>query len=101
MNTTFSARLKHLRLLKNKKQSDCAAEFHVTPVAYGAWERGEREPSIDKIVQICRYFNTSADWLLGVEVDEAKQKRELEQFRSELAEYHDLKDKLKGLVGGL
>lgn len=101
MSEKFCNRLRQLRILKNKKQSDLAEIFKVTPVAYGAWERGDHEPSIDKIVQICRYFNTSADWLLGVEVDTEKQKLEMEKLRKEVDEYHNLKNKIMGLIGGL
>ena len=30
------------------------------------WCRGEHLPSAYRITQFCRFFNVSADWLLGV-----------------------------------
>jgi len=97
--TEFSARLRHLRQMKSKTQTECAKAFSVTAVAYGAWERGEREPSIEKIVQICRFFNTSSDWLLGVKIDTEKEKADLMRYWDEIEQFHVLKDKLRELMG--
>lgn len=97
-NGEFASRLKHLRLLKAKTQEECAKAFSVTTVTYGNWERGDREPSIEKIVQICRYFNTSSDWLLGVKIDTNKEKADMARFREEVEQYHQLKDKLRAMI---
>ena len=92
--SVFATRLRHLRQMKNKTQTDCADVFNVTAVAYGSWERGEREPSLEKIVQICEYFNASADWLLGVKIDAEKEQADMVRTRTELDKYHLLRDKL-------
>lgn len=97
--TEFASRLRHLRQIKAKTQTECAKAFSVTAVAYGAWERGDREPCIAKIVQICHYFNTSSDWLLGVNIDTEKEKEDFAKFREEVEKYHILKDKLNELIG--
>lgn len=31
-----------------------------------AWERGRKLPSYDAIIGICKYFDVSSDWLLGL-----------------------------------
>ena len=98
-STTFSTRLRHVRQLKNKTQAECAAAFSVTSVAYGSWERGEREPSIDMIVKICEYFNTSADWLLGVKIDTEKEQADWQKYQDDVEKYHLLRDKLRDLIG--
>lgn len=97
--SVFATRLRHLRQMKNKTQTDCADVFNVTAVAYGSWERGEREPSLEKIVQICEYFNASADWLLGVKIDAEKEQADMVRTRTELDKYHLLRDKLHKLLG--
>ena len=98
-SSVFATRLRHLRQMKNKTQKDCATVFNCTDVAYGSWERGEREPSLEKIVQICEYFNESADWLLGVNIDAEKEQADMERTRAELDKFHLLKDKLHELLG--
>lgn len=40
--------------------------FNVSVTTYGNWERGDKEPSIETIGCICKHFNVSADWLLGI-----------------------------------
>lgn len=97
--SVFATRLKHLRQLKSKTQADCAKAFNVTAVAYGAWERGEREPSIEKIVQICQYFNTSSDWLLGVKIDTDKEQADLKRYREAVEQFDLLRDRLRALIG--
>lgn len=97
--TVFATRLRHLRQLKSKTQAECAKAFGCTSVAYGAWERGEREPSsLDTIVQICRFFNCSSDFLLGIEIDKEKEQADLAAYREEIEKYHVLRDKLQELM---
>ena len=96
--SVFATRLRHLRQLKSKTQQDCATAFNCTAVAYGSWERGEREPSLDTIVQICRFFNCSSDFLLGVEIDKEKEQADLATYREEIEKYHVLRDKLQELM---
>lgn len=97
--SVFATRLRHLRQLKSKTQQDCATAFNVTSVAYGSWERGEREPSLEKIVQICEYFNASADWLLGVKIDAEKEQADWQKYQDDVEKYHLLRDKLRDLIG--
>ena len=65
----FAERLKELRLLYSFDQKYMAHLFDVTPVAWGRWESGAREPKLDTIVDIASYFCISVDWLLGVDDD--------------------------------
>lgn len=38
----------------------------VSRMALSTWLNDETEPRAHNIVQICKYFNVSADWLLGL-----------------------------------
>jgi len=60
----FGAKLKSLRGMR--PQAEMAAFFNVGAVAYGNWERGDKQPSIITLRDICLQFKVSSDWLLGL-----------------------------------
>ncbi len=68
MNRTnkLAERLKELRKAKGLTQRDMARQFRLTDVGYGAWERGDTEPSIDNIMRLCEIFDCTADSLIGL-----------------------------------
>ena len=39
---------------------------------YLKWEHGDAVPSLDMLVRVCRLFGVSADYLLGLEEEEAR-----------------------------
>lgn len=59
-------RLRALRENLGKTQPEVAQDFGVTVSALQGWEAGRRDPSPDLLVQFSRYFNVSADYLLGI-----------------------------------
>ena len=59
-------RLKELRRARGLMQRDMARQFRLTDVGYGAWERGDTEPSIDNIMRLCEFFGCTADSLIGL-----------------------------------
>lgn len=63
----FAERLKELRLEKNLSQSDLAREIKISAACINRWESSLRTPNIDSIVLLCKYFNVSADYLIGLE----------------------------------
>ena len=62
----FSDRLKALRKQQGKTTTQCAADVGVTQPAWNQWELGLREPKFDKLREICRLLDCSADELLGL-----------------------------------
>ena len=66
MKTSFSERLKELRLSKNLTQTALAKETGISQSAINKWELGERKITQDYICLLCKYFNVSADYLLGI-----------------------------------
>ena len=64
MKKSLGERLRERR--GTRSQAEMANVFGVSQSAYSAWERGAKEPSISTIGSICREFNVSADWLLGL-----------------------------------
>lgn len=64
-------RLRDLRRAKGLTQRDMARHFRLSDVGYGAWERGDTEPSIDNIMRLCAFFGCTADSLVGLEPPKA------------------------------
>ena len=63
----FAERLKELRENKNLSQSDLAFEIKVSVACVSRWESDLRVPNINSIITLCKYFNCSSDYLIGVE----------------------------------
>lgn len=62
----MNERLKLLRKEKGVSQKDVAKEIGVTLSAYSNYEQGIREPSNQILINLCKYYNVSADYLLGL-----------------------------------
>lgn len=68
MNTnTFYKQLKEMRVEKGFSQRKLAIELEVTQACIAKWETGNREPSLDDLIKIAKYFNVTTDYLLGLE----------------------------------
>ncbi len=59
-------KLKLLRKSKGVSQKVVAKAIGVTLSAYSNYEQGLREPSNEVLIRLCKYFNVSADYLLGL-----------------------------------
>lgn len=64
--TKFKERLKELRTDRGMSQSALAEKFDVDFRTISNWEKGLRKPDIDMLVLIAKYFEVSADYLLGL-----------------------------------
>lgn len=60
-------RLKDLRNEKKLMQKDVAGALEISVSCYGGYEQGYREPDLKTLIKICRFFDVSADYLLGIE----------------------------------
>ena len=63
----FGERLKELRLEKGLTQKQVANEIGNTQSAIVYWESNKQEPTISTLKKLCRFFNVSADYLIGLE----------------------------------
>ena len=64
----FGERLKDLRVKRNLTQDEFGLIFE-PPLAQstvGTYERGVRQPSLENLVVISKYFNVTTDYLLGI-----------------------------------
>lgn len=60
-------KLKLLRQEKGVSQREVAHAIGVSVSAYANYEQGIREPSIEIIKKICKYYEKSSDFILGLE----------------------------------
>lgn len=70
----FSKNLQELRTSRGLSQEQLADKIGVSRQAIGAWESGKTMPEIDKVAQICKVFEVSADELLGELISKENQK---------------------------
>jgi len=62
---TFSERLKDLREEAQLKQEDVAKKLRISTSAYGYYEQGRNEPSLEALLALSLLFDTSIDYLIG------------------------------------
>lgn len=62
----FSQRLRELRTDRELSMKQLAKAIDTTDAAISNWENGINEPKISYIIKLCRFFDVSADYLLGL-----------------------------------
>lgn len=60
------SRLKDLKKLHNLTQADLAKTLKTKQQQISRYETGERELKEKQIVELCKTYNVSADWLLEI-----------------------------------
>ena len=61
-------RIRELRedLPEKKNQTEVAKELKITQRKLSYIETGKTEPNIEDLIRICKYYNVSADYILGL-----------------------------------
>ena len=59
-------KLKAIRQEKGLTQKQLADILDLAPASVSAYETGGNYPSAEVIIQLCKFFNVSADYLLGL-----------------------------------
>ena len=67
--STISVKIKELRTEKGLTQKQLAKEIGTTDDSIYSWEKGRSEPNCDMICALCNFFEVSADFLLGIDID--------------------------------
>lgn len=62
----YTKRLYDLRVDHDLKQEDVARVLKITKQAYGMYENGKRNLPIESLIVLCKYYNVSADYILGL-----------------------------------
>lgn len=66
MQLSFGERVRNLREDADLNQTQLGEALNMTQRKISYIECGRYEPSIEDIVALCRYFDVSADFLLGL-----------------------------------
>lgn len=63
----YGERLRELRCEKGLTQKQLAEKLNISQNSLSKYERESLDLSTELIVRICRYFQVSADYLLGLD----------------------------------
>ncbi len=63
-NNIFGKKLRELRLEKGLSQRELGKIFNVCNQTISFWESGSREPDLDNLLMIAKYFGVTIDYLL-------------------------------------
>lgn len=59
-------KLKELRKERNLTLKEVASALSIPLQTYAAYEHGTREPSFAMLKDLCKFFDVSADYLIGL-----------------------------------
>ena len=62
----YLTRIGDLRQDRNKTQDEIAKLLKTTQPQYSRYEKGNRDLPLEKLVFLCKYYNVSADYILGL-----------------------------------
>lgn len=72
---TFTDKLRGLREDNDLTQTQVAEVLGTSQTMYARYERGANEMPIHHLVTLCKFYNISADYLLGTQPDGRRPQR--------------------------
>lgn len=69
MKYEIKNRIKELRKEKGLTQKQLATLLNKSETGYASWEQGLSEPNVNDLRLLCKIFEVSADYLLGITND--------------------------------
>lgn len=73
-------RLKQLRNSKGLTQSDLGRLINITKVSICGYEKGNRTPNLDTLLDICEALGTTPGYLMGTEINVVMEANEAYNF---------------------
>ena len=65
----FLSRFREILSESGKMQKDICADLGISKQKLSKWKTGYNEPNFDDIIMLAKYFDVSADYLLGLSDD--------------------------------
>ena len=65
----YYERLRAIREDKDLSQKQCADAIKTSQRVYSRYETGINEMTVNRLAEICKYLNVSADYILGLPKD--------------------------------
>ena len=66
MNNKFAERLNELLEDLNMSKRECARQCNISAQSISDWSTGKIQPTVEMLYIICKKFNKSADYMLGI-----------------------------------
>lgn len=66
---TYLKRMKDLREDHDMNQEQIAEVLEISRQQYQLYESGKRKLPIDKLIELCRFYKVSADYILGIKFE--------------------------------
>ena len=87
-------RLAEIRTDHGDTQTTLANKLHVSCFTVSSWVQGKSSPGHEMLVKICRLYNVSSDYLLGLVDDDSKlrQRRQVGLSKEELAAIREFEE---------
>ena len=64
---TYKETIKELRQAKGPSQMQLAKKLNISQSAIAKWELGKTEPTASAIILLSKFFDETADYILGLE----------------------------------
>jgi len=62
----YHERIRGLREDNDKTQKELAEYLSIAQNTYSQYENGKRELPLDCLISLCKFYNVSADYILGL-----------------------------------
>ena len=62
----YNEKLKELREDRDLFQKDIAELLNTTQQYYSEYEKGNRKLPVEHLITLCKFYNVSADYILGL-----------------------------------
>lgn len=88
MEKTYIQLIRELREDNDKTQQQIADYLGTSQTMYARYERGANELPIHHLIALCKYYNVSADYILGLSPKKIKQEKSVINLLSCFSQYH-------------
>lgn len=68
----YIKRIRDLREDNDKTQQEIAEYLGTSQTMYARYERGANEMPIRHLIALCKFYNVSADYILGIDKEQKK-----------------------------
>ena len=58
--------IRKIRVARGYSQTDIANLLNTTQQQYSKYENGQNEIPVRHVITLCKFYNISSDWLLGL-----------------------------------
>lgn len=78
--TSLADRLKEMRTKRGLTQREVAERIGIGVSTLGMYEAGKREPDLDTLRKLARFFGVTVDYLMGNEAEELSPEEQLRRL---------------------